>query len=263
MSQEETKTAPQQEWPDPVFTIALIVANVAIWLMMLAKGAHFWTTNEQQALQWGADFGPLSLGVQFHQFWRLFTANFIHLGFVHLAINMVFLWALGRLAEYFFASMDFLLLYTFTGLCSGLLGVIWEPLATSAGASGAIFGISGALLIMLLSDKLPLEKESREKLLTGVVQFTVLNLFVGGAQNYLPGIFHRRVDNAGHIGGLLAGMLVGAVFASHLGETAADRKYRRWAWIALYVGFFILFIAAFYYYNGVTVQVQRGMPGKH
>ena len=263
MSQEETKTAPQQEWPDPIFTIALIVANIAIWGLMLTKGVSFWTTNELQALQWGADFGPLTLSSQFHQFWRLFTSNFIHLGFVHLAINMVFLWALGRLAEYFFTSADFLLLYTFTGLCSGLLGVIWEPNATSAGASGAIFGISGVLLVTLLSNKLPLEKESREKLLTGVMQFTVLNLFVGGAQAYLPGILHRRVDNAGHIGGLLAGLLVGAVFASHLGDTEADRKYRRWAWIALYAGFVLLLVAAFYYFNGVSVQVQRGLPGKH
>jgi rhomboid protease GluP len=263
MSQPETQTAPTQEWPDPVFTIALIVANVAIWLLMVVKGVGFWTTNEQQALQWGADFGPLTLGVQAHQFWRLITANFIHLGFVHLAINMVFLWALGRITEYFFTSADFLLLYTFTGLCSGLLGVIWEPFATSAGASGAIFGISGVLLVTLLSNKLPIEKESREKLLSGVVQFTVLNLFVGGAQNYLPGIFHRRVDNAGHIGGLLAGLLVGAVFASHLGDTEADGRFRRRAWIALYAGFFLLFIAAFYYYNGVTVQVQRGLPLKH
>ena len=263
MSAEEKQQAPQQEWPDPIFTIALIVANVAIWLLMLAKGVGFWTINEPQALQWGADFGPLSLGAQFHQFWRLFTANFIHLGFVHLAINMIFLWALGRLAEYFFTSADFLLLYTFTGLCSGLLGVIWEPYATSAGASGAVFGISGVLLVTLLSGKLPLEKESKEKLLTGVVQFTVLNLFVGGAQNYLPGILHRRVDNAGHIGGLLAGLLVGAVFASHLGDTDADRKYRRWAWVFLYAGFFLLLVSAFYYFNVVTVQVQRGLPVKH
>jgi rhomboid protease GluP len=253
----------EQPWPDPIFTVSLIVANVAIFLLMVAKGVSFWSTNEQQALQWGANFGPLTLNIQSHQLWRLFTANFIHIGFLHLAINMIFLWALGRIAEYFFSSGDFLLLYTFTGTCSSLLGVIWQPNATSAGASGAIFGLSGALLVLLFRDALPVEKESREKLLSGVVRFTVLNLFVGGIQNYLPGIFHARVDNAGHIGGLLSGMLVGAVFAPHMGDSTVDQKFRRRTWILLYLGFFFLLILAFYYSNGMSVQVQRGLPGKH
>jgi rhomboid protease GluP len=265
MSQEESQPADgvEQPWPDPIFTVSLIVANVAIFLLMVARGVSFWSTNEQQALQWGANFGPLTINVQFHQLWRLFTANFIHIGFLHLAINMIFLWALGRIAEYFFSSGDFLLLYTFTGICSGLLGVIWQPNATSAGASGAIFGLSGALLVLLFRDALPIEKESREKLLSGVVRFTVLNLFVGGIQNYLPGIFHARVDNAGHIGGLLSGMLVGAVFTPHMGDSAADRKSRRRMWILLYLGFFFLLILAFYYFNGISVQLQPGLPGKH
>ena len=265
MSQEELRPeeTTHEPWPDPIFTFALVGANIAIFFLMVARGASFWSVNEAQALRWGANFGPLSVSTQYGQFWRLFTSNFIHLGFVHLAINMVFLWALGRIAEYFFSSGEFLLLYIYTGLCSALLGVIWEPLATSAGASGAIFGLSGVLLILLLRNALPIEKESRERLLTGVLQFTVLNLFVGGAQNYLPGIFHARVDNAGHIGGLLSGMLIGAVFAPHMSESAADKTYRRRSWLLLYLGFFFLLILAVYYMNGVRVQFLRSMPGTH
>lgn len=255
----EIHEPPRQEegWPDPVFTVALIVANTAIFLLMVAKGVSFWGTNEVQALRWGADFGPLTLGLQFGQFWRLFTSNFIHLGFVHLAFNMVVLFGLGRLAEYFYSSTDFLLLYTFTGLCSGLLGVVWEPFATSAGASGAIFGISGVMLTTLVLGDLPIEKESQEKILSGVIQFTVLNLFIGGAQNYLPGIFHARIDNAGHIGGLLSGLLVGAIFGKHLSDSGADRRYRRLAWLLLFAAFFIALVCAVYYFNGVTVHLQR------
>ena len=264
MSQEEPRPqAEDQQWPDPIFTISLIVANVAIFLLMVIKGVSFWSTSEFQALKWGANFGPLSISLRYHQYWRLFTSNFIHIGFIHLAINMVFLWALGRIAEYFFSSGDFLLLYCFTGLWSGLLAVIWEPQATSAGASGAIFGLSGVLLILLFRDVLPIEKESREKLLTGVIQFTVLNLFVGGVQNYLPGIFHARVDNAGHIGGLLSGMLVGAVFSRHMGGSDADHRFRRRAWLLLYLGFFFLLILAIYYMNGVNLQFQRSLPAHH
>jgi rhomboid protease GluP len=265
MSPEESQSAEtvQEPWPDPIFTYSLIAANVAIFGLMVFKGVSFWSVNELDALHWGANYAPLSISFQFHQFWRLFTSNFIHLGFVHLAINMVFLWALGRIAEYFFSSFDFLLLYTYTGFCSALLSVIWEPMSTSAGASGAIFGLSGVLLILLLRDVLPIEKESREKLLTGVIQFTVLNLFVGGAQNYLPGIFHARVDNAGHIGGLLSGMLIGAVFAPHMGDSKVDHRYRRRAWMLLYLGFFFLLILAIYYINGVNVQFQRSLPVTH
>lgn len=250
----------EDAWPDPIFTIALIAANVAIFVLMVMKGVSFWTTNEQQALRWGADLAPLTLG---GQYWRLFTSNFIHIGFIHLAINMVMLFLLGRLAEYFYSSKDFLLLYVFTGLCSGLVGVTWEPYATSAGASGAIFGVSGVMLTTLLFGDLPIEKESKERVLTGVVQFTVLNLFIGGAQNYLPGIFHARVDNAGHIGGLLSGLVVGTVIGKHLTSSDSDKRYRTRAWLLLYLGFFIALVCAVYYWNGVTVHVQRGLPARH
>ncbi len=244
--EQVTATPSHDEWPDPVFTVALIAANVAIFLLMVARGVSFWTTNEPQALRWGADYGPLTLS---GQYWRLFSSNFIHIGFVHLAFNMIVLWGLGRLAEYFYSSADFLLLYVYTGLCSGLLGVVWEPMATSAGASGAIFGISGVMLMTLWFADLPITKESKEKILSGVIQFTVLNLFIGGAENYLPGIFHARIDNAGHIGGLLAGFVVGGVLCKHLTDSEADRSYRRWAWACLFTGFLVALALAVNHYH--------------
>src|SRR4051812_537886 len=90
-------TSEAEPWPDPIFTVSLIIANVAIFFVMVARGVSFWTTNELQSLQWGANLAPLTLG---GQYWRLFTANFIHIGFIHLAFNMVMLFLLGRLAEY-------------------------------------------------------------------------------------------------------------------------------------------------------------------
>lgn len=244
---ETTAPSQDEEWPDPVFTISLIVANTAVFLLMVAKGVSFWTTNEYQALKWGADVAQLTLGQ--HQYWRLFTANFIHIGFVHLAFNMIVLFGLGRLAEYFFSATDFLLLYIYTGLCSALLGVVWEPMATSAGASGAIFGISGVMLTTLMFADLPITKESKEKVLNSVIWFTVANLFIGGIENYLPGIFHARIDNAGHIGGLVSGMVVGGVLCKHLGESEADREYRGWAWVTLLAVFLVLLALAARHYH--------------
>lgn len=262
MTEEEENKAesPDQSWPDPVFTVALITANVAIFLLMVARGVSFWTTDEQQALRWGADFGPLTLG--YHQYWRLFSSNFIHIGFVHLAFNMLVLWGLGRLAEYFYSSADFLLLYVYTGLCGGLLGVVWEPMATSAGASGAIFGISGVMLVTLWFGDLPITKESKEHILSGVIQFTVLNLFIGGAQNYLPGVFHANIDNAGHIGGLLAGCVVGGVLCRHLTDSERDREFRRWAWAFLFAGFLMLLALAVRHYHAAALM-QPVIPARH
>src|SRR6185312_2654858 len=248
MAEEQIETqGHDQEWPDPVFTVALIAANVAIFLLIVFRGVSFWTTNEQQALRWGADFGPLTLG--YHQYWRLFSSNFIHIGFVHLAFNMLVLWGLGRLTGYFYSSADFLLLYVYTGLCGGLLGVVWQPMATSAGASGAIFGISGVMLVTLWRGDLPITKESKEKIFSGVIQFTVLNLFIGRAPNYLPGIFHATIDNAGHIGGLLAGGVVGGVLCRHLTDSESDREYRRWAWAFLFAAFLVLLALAVRHYQ--------------
>lgn len=254
MPEEQELAAPQQqeEWPDPVFTVSLIVANTAIFLLMVARGVSFWTTNELQAQRWGADVAQLTLGL--HQYWRLFTANFIHIGFVHLAFNMIVLFGLGRLAEYFFSATDFLLLYIYTGLCSGLLGVVWEPMATSAGASGAIFGISGVMLTTLLFADLPITKESKEKVLNGVIQFTVLNLFVGGIMNYLPGVFHARIDNAGHIGGLVSGLIVGGVLCKHMGDSDSDREFRWWSWGFLFAVFLVLLVLAVRHYHTMPMQ---------
>src|SRR4051812_30569492 len=252
-----SNAAEAEPWPDPIFTVSLIVANVAIFFVMVARGVSFWTMNELQSLQWGANVAALTLG---GQYWRLFTANFLHIGFIHLAFNMVMLFLLGRLAEYFYSSKDFLLLYAYAGLCSGLVGGMWQPYVTSAGASGAIFGISGAMLATLWRGDLPIEKEDRERVLSGVIQFTVLNLFIGGVQNYLPGIFHARVDSAGHIGGLLGGLLVGTVVGNHLSDGDGDKGHRRRAWLLLYLGFFLVLICAVFYWQGVSVHVQRGLP---
>ena len=67
MSQEESRPPEVgvEAWPDPIFTVSLIVANVAIFLLMVARGVSFWTTTELQSLQWGANFGPLTLGGQY------------------------------------------------------------------------------------------------------------------------------------------------------------------------------------------------------
>ena len=240
--------------PREIVTIILIAINILFFLWMVIHGVSFFSPTGIQVLRWGADSAQFSLG---GQFWRLLASNYIHLGIIHLLINMVCLWGLGRLAETFYATNDYILLYTFTGLCSSLLSVCWKPHEISAGASGAIFGITGVMLATLQWGRLDLTPESKEQVFSGVLQFTVLNLFIGGAQNFLPGILHRQVDNAGHIGGLLSGLLVGALFGKRLDDSAASQAYRKRAWLVLFFGLAVALMMAVYRFNGVTIHVRH------
>jgi rhomboid protease GluP len=227
-------------------THVLVVLNVLFYIYMVFKGVPAVAPNGSQVLQWGADFGPLTLG---GQFWRLLASNYIHFGILHLAANMWCLWGLGKLAEAFYSPRDYILLYTLTGLCSSLLTVVWKPNGISAGASGAIFGITGVMLATLQWGKLPISKVAKEHIFKGVLQFAALNLFIGAVQVH--------VDNAGHIGGLLAGILVGIVLGGRLDNSEQSRRYRQTAWLIMWFGFLLALAYAFYMWNGISVQVSR------
>jgi rhomboid protease GluP len=227
-------------------TNIIIALNVIVYVFMVLNGVPAVSPSGFQVLRWGADFAPLTLG---GQFWRLLASNYLHFGIIHIAANMWCLWGLGKLTEAFYRRGDYALLYTFTGLCSSLLTVIWKPHGVSAGASGAIFGITGVMLATLQWGKLPIVPEVKERILKGVFQFAALNLFFGAIQPH--------VDNAGHIGGLLSGIIIGIVFGGRLDDSEASRRYRRVAWLFLWMVFLVSLFSAFAMWNGVSVQFSR------
>jgi rhomboid protease GluP len=210
-------------------TNALILANSLMFLVMLSQGAIFarFIGNlalpqflPQQLLLWGANWGPLSLTIQP---WRLLTSNYLHGGLGHIATNMFCLWGLGRLTESFYSKADFLLAYTFTGVCGSLLSVFvtpWGP--PSVGASGAVFGLAGLMLATMKWGHIPLPNEIRKHIYTQVMQFSALNLVIG--------FFMPHIDNMGHLGGLLSGVLVGAVLGKRLDPSPDSVGYRRRVW---------------------------------
>ena len=140
------------------------------------------------------------------QWWRLLTCVFIHGGLLHIGFNMWCLWDLGRLAESVYGHWTFAAVYLITGLAASLGSVIWNPVVLSVGASGAIFGIAGALIASFYLGEFSLPRaamgghaaESWSCLLA-------YNLFFGAVV--------ARTDNAAHIGGLLMGLLLGALIA--------------------------------------------------
>ena len=94
-------------------------------------------------LEWGANFGPKTMD---GQWWRLFTSMFLHFGIIHIGFNMWVLWNVGRLVERLVGNFGFALLYVVSGLLGSVASLAWNPTTISAGASGAVFGVVGALI---------------------------------------------------------------------------------------------------------------------
>ena len=182
-------------------TWGLVVLNVLIFVAMLSNGAGLWHSRNEIQLAWGANFGPAT---QDGEWWRLGTAMFLHFGVIHLALNMVALADGGKLVERMYGSGRFLLVYILSGLSGNLLSLVMQGnLAVSGGASGAIFGIYGALLVFLWCERKHLDGYEFRWLFWGVVGFSCAMILMGAL---IPAI-----DNAAHVGGFMTGILLGVV----------------------------------------------------
>ncbi|HXB58486.1 MAG TPA: rhomboid family intramembrane serine protease, partial [Candidatus Acidoferrales bacterium] len=127
-------------------TFTLLTVNSVIYLLMyLVLAGNFTTTGLQS---WGANYGPLTINGG--QWWRLLACCFLHGGFLHVLLNMYVLYQVGQLVEKLFGNWFYLLIYLACGICASLTSVWIHPAITSVGASGAIFGLYGALVGYLM-----------------------------------------------------------------------------------------------------------------
>jgi len=202
-------------------TNALIAINVAVFLVMVISGVSLINPETDDLLRWGADYGPNTLG---GQYWRIVTSAFVHIGIIHILLNMWCLWSLGRLLERLLGALATFSIYVLTGAGAALLSLSWNPMRVSAGASGAIFGIAGVLIPVLYYGKLNLPPENVRKLLGYVVRFSLINLLYG-----LSG----RIDNMAHLGGLVTGLVAGLFLARSFALPAEDRAAQRKTVLAL------------------------------
>lgn len=200
--------------PPFLLTQVIVGINVLVFLGMLLSGVSPMSPTQLQLVTWGANFAPLSLGLQP---WRLLASTYVHIGIIHIFFNMWCLWNLGRLAERIFDRWSYMLVYTASGIAGSLASLWWHPQGIGAGASGAIFGLAGGLIAVLYLGKLPIAKEALRPTLRSLVMFAAYNLFFG----LVPGI-----DNAAHLGGLFAGLALGAVLAGSV-TAAPDIRVRR------------------------------------
>jgi membrane associated rhomboid family serine protease/Tfp pilus assembly protein PilF len=184
----------------PPVTRTIVAVNVLVYLAMGLSGVSWTDPSVLQAIRWGANFGPLTLS---GQWWRLFTCMFVHFGFFHIALNM---WCLRNLAvalEPMMGRLAFSVTYLFCGLAASAVSTAWNPWRASAGASGAIFGIAGAFVSYLVLKKAAIPASLVRQNLRSLAVFILLNLSIGAASGH--------IDNSAHLGGLAAGLVIGAV----------------------------------------------------
>lgn len=187
---------------DLFYTPVLIDLNIIIFILMSISGANIFMPDSLSLLNWGANFRPMTLS---GDWWRLFTSCFLHIGILHLFMNMYALLFIGILLEPLLGRTRYISAYFLTGIASSLASLSWHGFTISAGASGAIFGLYGVFLALLSTDLI--EKTARKKLFSSIGIFVAFNLIYG---------LKSGIDNAGHVGGLLSGILIGFVFIPSL-----------------------------------------------
>lgn len=223
---ERFRAALWRATPRVFVTHAIVGANVIVYLAMLATGAGLFNPTSEVMLKWGANFAPLTAG---GEWWRLVTAFFLHFGLMHLAFNMWALFDAGRLVERLYANGPFLLLYLFAGLTGSFASVLWNPeRVVSAGASGAVFGVYGALLVYLLAQRHSIPATVLKGLSGSTMAFVGYTLVFG--------LTASGIDNAAHVGGLAGGMALGFVLARPLDRDARQRMLSRRLALALVLG---------------------------
>ena len=194
----------------------LIGINVAVFLLMTVLGVSPTSPTPRQLVHFGAMDPELIL---FHgQWYRLLLATFVHVGVIHIATNMWCLYNLGLLGEPLLGRWGLLAVYLVTGIAGNLLSLAvslgnaifrHDPsglFSVGAGASGAVFGIAGILIVLLSNAQLPIAGVERMRLRRSVIQFAGLNLLIGLGTVLVPLI---RIDNMAHLGGFLSGIALG------------------------------------------------------
>ena len=191
---------PQRE-ASPIVTWTLLTANIALWLLTYAAGG---ADNPDVLLDFGAMFGPL---IASGEYWRLLTAMFLHAGLPHLAFNCFALFIFGPQVERAYGRFNFSVIYLLAGLTGSVASYLLNSISIGVGASGAIFGVIGALAAFLLVQRRVFGEMSRS---------TLYGLAVMLGINLVYGLITPGIDNWAHLGGLAAGFALGWALAPKL-----------------------------------------------
>lgn len=214
-----------------IATPLLVYINVALFIVMSINGVSLIEPTGISLIKWGADYGPLTLT---GDWWRTITCNFIHIGIMHLLMNMYALLYIGLFLEKIIGSRRLITAYFLTGLFSALLSLTVHPETISAGASGSIFGLYGIFLSNLIFNH-KMERNQRKSLLYSIGIFVVYNLLLGAKE--------EGIDNAAHIGGLVSGIVLGIMY--FFADKNESKRVSRYITYVAEIIFLIVFSALF------------------
>jgi rhomboid protease GluP len=237
-------------WAVAPATNILVGINCAVFLAMTMTGISPIDPPAEKLYMWGANHaGAVLLGGQWI---RIVTAMFVHVGIIHLATNMWCLWNLGVLAEPLMGSFGVIAVYILTGAAGNLLSTLYNWLRpmheagnvifpVGAGASGAVFGIAGALIVLLKSPRLPVPAVELKRLRRSVIYFAAINLIIDGGISFGSSLTGIHIDNMAHIGGFSCGLLFALPMVPRVGFAREQFRGRLQLAVAIVVGILVLF----------------------
>jgi rhomboid protease GluP len=201
------------------------VINILLYTISIVYSGEVIDIPSKELVDLGGIFGPAV--VVGGEWWRLVSAIFLHGSMTHLLMNMFSLYIVGRPTELYFSTKEYLILYFTTAILGGLVSISIHPLSVSIGASGAIFGIFGALSGYLFAFRDRLGKQAHQLM----KEFGVI---IG--INLVLGLSIPNIDMGAHIGGLISGIIGGFIVA----------KYPQKLWLFLLLAISVMVL--FYYY---------------
>jgi rhomboid protease GluP len=242
---------PMSLWAYPA-TYTLMAINLVVFAVMFRYGPvpsmvrhHEWSgvLTAPFDIDVLRSFGGTSMDlVQHGQWWRLVTGTFVHVTILHIVLNMWCLWNLGLFGEPLLGKQGLVWVYVLTGTAGMMLSLTWSMWSREdglvAGASGAVFGIAGILIVLLSNRGLKVPWEELRGLRRQVIFFAAANLAIGMAPNllamasatqlqrvHLDPANLPRIDNSAHLGGFLSGLALGLPLFPRM--TSGRASYRR------------------------------------
>ncbi len=209
----------------PIFTYALIAINIIMFIILAIVNKNLDNPSRESLINFGANYGILTKGGQYY---RLITCAFLHIGVLHLLCNMYSLFVLGPTIEHFFGKGKFLLIYLFSAIMGSLFSLIFQnDSVVSAGASGAIFGLLGALLYFGFNYR----GYVGNRIINQIIPVILINLFIGFTSS--------GIDNFAHIGGLSGGVCISIMLGADTDEESKSKRINGTIITCILTGFMI------------------------
>ena len=190
-------------------TYTLIGINILVYIFSAFFSQSIIDMDTKVLVDMGALYGPIT--VLHNEWWRLFTAMFLHGGMTHLLMNMFSLYLIGRGVEQYFNTVSYVSLYIFTGLLGGLASLYMHPVSVGIGASGAIFGIFGAMAGFFIAHREHIQSHTKAFMKDFAI---ILGI------NLVLGFSIPSIDVSAHVGGLIVGIVGGYIIS----------KNPKWVW---------------------------------